>query len=226
MPGRPHIVTLAATCALATVPAAGLGDDAVPRGASGSVSAGPAAVSQRAPGAGALNRCATSVSYPRAGRNPALDEPRPRGFTSNVPLRLRVLDTGDRWWGYRVLELTNRGTRPFSVDCAVIVFLAASGSDAHSYANAVEPFGHPQQDYLEVPRGDGTSVYVVRLGFHDVPLAQRMAYPGKPFRYRLGGEPGPISRETTRDSVSFVADLDLSANAALVRRYGTKRYAH
>jgi hypothetical protein len=108
------------------------------------------------------------------------------------------------------------------VDCAVVVFRAPSGAGNHPYANA-QPYGHPQKDYLEVPRGDGTSFYVIRLGFHDVPLSQRIAYPGQSFTVRLDGPDGPISLEQTRDSVRFYADLTLSSNTSLVLKYGTNR---
>ena len=106
---------------------------------------------------------------------------------------------------------------------AVLIFRAPSGSDNHAYT-ATQTYGHPQQDYLEVPRGDGTSSYIARLGFHDVPLAERQVAPGQSFTYLLGGVPNSaITLEQMRDSMQFTADLDLSGNQALVVEYGTNR---
>ncbi|WP_051963105.1 Ig-like domain-containing protein [Deinococcus misasensis] len=195
----------------------------------GGVSAGPETFSQLMPNATQLDRCATSPNYDFSTPNPILSESPVSRFTSNVPLTLSVVDRGGEWYGDRVLVFTNRSSKIFHIDCAVIIFKAASGSASHNYWNSVQPFGHPQQDYVEVPMGNGISHYIVRLGFHDVPLDQRIAYPGKPFEYRLGGYTGsksPISVTQTRDSVQFFAELDLQKNDALVKKYGTKRYAN
>ncbi|OLE29125.1 MAG: hypothetical protein AUG44_05320 [Actinobacteria bacterium 13_1_20CM_3_71_11] len=143
-------------------------------------------------------------------------------FTSNVPLTLFVQGSGTQWWASRTLTFTNRSSTPLNVDCAVVILRAPSGAGNHPYANA-QPYGHPQKDYLEVPRGDGTSFYIIRLGFHDVPLNQRIAYPGKAFTVRLDGPDGPISLDQTRDSVRFYADLNLSANTSMILKYGTNR---
>ncbi|MGW0561732.1 hypothetical protein ACWDZ4_14240, partial [Streptomyces sp. NPDC003016] len=98
--------------------------------------------------------------------------------------------------------------------------------DQHHYG-ASQAFGHPQQDFLEVKRGDGTSFYIARLGFHDVPLAQRGIEPGHTWVYKLGGTgQSSLPLEATRDSIRFTADLNVSSNTDLVKKYGTVRYAN
>jgi hypothetical protein len=75
-----------------------------------------------------------------------------------------------------------------------------------------------------VPRGDTTSFYIVRLGFHDVPLSERTVYPGKTFTYQFGGVPSTaITLNQMRDSIRFTADLNLAGNTELVKKYGTNR---
>ncbi|MEU7277915.1 hypothetical protein AB0A69_03810 [Streptomyces sp. NPDC045431] len=196
------------------------------------VSGGPDTFTQALPTGGPsqyttpLERCHTSPSYPLSGRNPILDEPLTRSFTSNVPLSVSVRADSTTGYGLRELVFTNRSTKPIHLDCGVLVFLAPSGSDQHHYA-ASQAFGHPQQDFVEVKRGDGTSYYIARLGFHDVPLAQRGIEPGHTWTYKLGGpNQGAVGLETTRDSIRFTADLAVSSNTELVKKYGTTRYAN
>jgi hypothetical protein len=193
------------------------------------VSAGPGAISQPAATGNPsdygsqLERCYTAPNYPLGGANPILSEPLTTAFTSNAPLTVSATFNGSQWYGTWQFIFTNRSSTAFSVDCAVIIFRAPSNSDTHSYANA-QQYGHPQQDYLEVPRGDGTSYYIVRLGFHDVPLAQRTVYAGKTFTYQFGGVPSTaVTLNQMRDSIRFTADLDLSGNTTLVKKYGTSR---
>jgi hypothetical protein len=193
------------------------------------VSAGPDTVSQPAATGNPsvytsqLERCYTAPNYPLSGPNPILSEPLTTKFTSNAPLTVYATFTGSQWYGTWRFVFTNRSSTAFSVDCAVIIFRAASGSDAHSYANS-STFGHPQQDYLEVPRGDGTSFYIVRLGFHDVPLSQRTVFAGGTFTYQFGGAPSTaVTLAQLRDSIRFTADLTLAGNTDLVKKYGTNR---
>ena len=197
-------------------------------GSTTTVSAGPNSFQQATPSGGPslydtpYERCSHGQDHAISGPNPILGEPLTTSFTSNVPLTLFVQGSGTQWWASRTLTFTNRSGTPLNVDCAVVIFRAPSGAGNHPYANA-QPYGHPQKDYLEVPRGDGTSFYVIRLGFHDVPLNQRIAYPGKAFTVRLDGPDGPISLEQTRDSVRFYADLNLAANTSMILKYGTNR---
>lgn len=193
------------------------------------VSSGPASFSQAVPSGQPsqyntpLERCANGVDYPLSGPNPILSEPLTTAFTSNLPLSEYVTFTGDQWYGDWQFVFTNTSQQAFSVDCAVLIFRAPSGSDDHSYSNS-SPYGHPQEDYLEVPRGDGTSMYIVRLGFHDVTYAQREVQPGGTFTYTFGGAPGGgLTLEQIRDSLRFTGDLDLSANQSMVEHYGTNR---
>jgi hypothetical protein len=193
------------------------------------VSTGPDTISQQAATGSAsvytsqLERCYTAPNYPLSGPNPILAEPLTTKFTSNAPLSVYATFSGSQWYGTWKFVFTNRSSAAFSVDCAVIIFRASSGSDAHSYANQ-STFGHPQQDYLEVPRGDSTSFYIVRLGFHDVPLSQRTVYPGQTFTYQFGGVPSTAVTPTQmRDSIRFTADLTLAGNTELVKKYGTNR---
>jgi hypothetical protein len=193
------------------------------------VSAGPSTFTQAAPSGGPsqyntpYERCAYGTDHSLTGQNPILSEPLTTAFTSNVPLTLSVKGSGTQWWASRDLVFTNRSTKTINLDCAVIILRAPAGAGNHPYANA-QPYGHPQKDYLEVPRGDGTSFYIIRLGFHDVPIGQRYAYPGKTFDVRLEGPDGPITLEKTRDSVRFYADLNLASNTSMILKYGTKRY--
>jgi hypothetical protein len=193
------------------------------------VSAGPAAFTQAVP-AGApsvysspLERCSNGVNHPVSGANPILGEPLTTRFASNVALSEYVSFTGNQWYGNWNFVFTNTSQQTLSTDCAVLIFRAPSSSDNHAY-NSSQPYGHPQQDYLEVPRGDGTSFYIARLGFHDVPLSQRQVAPGQAFTYQFGGAPNTaITLNQIRDSLRFSADLDLQANQSLVLHYGTNR---
>lgn len=197
-----------------------------------SVSAGPSTFTQTVATGGAsqydtpLERCHTSPNYPLSGANPLLSEPLTTTFTSNVPLSLKVVFEGTQWYGLWKLVFTNTSTKELSVDCAVMIFRAPSNHDQHYYLND-QPTGHPQSDRVEVPLGDGTSLYVFRLGFHDVSLAMRTAYPGQTFTWQVGGTPqAALTNEMIRDSVRFYADLNLGSNLALVQKYGTTRYAN
>lgn len=193
------------------------------------VSAGPASFSQAVPTGqpsqydAPLERCANGQNYPISGTNPILGEPLTTSFTSNLPLSEYVSFSGSQWYGSWHFVFTNTSQQAFSVDCAVLIFRAPSSSDDHSYTNS-SPYGHPQEDYLEVPRGDGTSMYIVRLGFHDVTYAQREVQPGGTFTYTFSGAPGGgLTLEQIRDSLRFTGDLDLSANLSMVQHYGTNR---
>lgn len=193
------------------------------------VSAGPASFSQAVPTgqpsdySSQLERCATGTDHPISGTNPILSQPLTTAFTSNVGLSEYVTFTGNQWYGDWDFVFTNTSSETLSVDCAVLIFRAPSGSDDHSYS-ATQTFGHPQQDYLEVPRGDGTSIYIARLGFHDVPLSQRQIAPGQSFTYQLGGVPSSaITLQQMRDSMQFTADLNLSGNQSMIVEYGTNR---
>lgn len=183
----------------------------------------PAATGQPSQYNSPLERCANGVDHPISGPNPLLSEPLTTQFTSNVALSEYVTFSGNQWYGDWQFVFTNTSSHVLSTDCAVLVFRAPSSSDDHGYT-ATQQYGHPQQDYLEVPRGDGTSFYVARLGFHDVPLAQRQVAPGQSFTYTLGGVPNTaITNAQIRDSLRFTADLDLKANESLVEHYGTDR---
>ena len=193
------------------------------------VSAGPASFTQATPTgqpsqySSTLERCANGVNHPVSGANPILSEPLNTAFTSNVGLSEKVSFTGDQWYGNFQFVFTNTTSQTLSVDCAVLIWRAASSSDNHSYSST-QQYGHPQQDYLEVPRGDGTSFYIARLGFHDVPLSQRQVGPGQSFTYLWGGVPSSaISLNQIRDSLRFTADLNLAANQSMILHYGTNR---
>ncbi|AUG82127.1 hypothetical protein CFP65_7555 [Kitasatospora sp. MMS16-BH015] len=193
------------------------------------VSAGPATFTQAVPTGqpsqynAPLERCANGVNHPISGANPVLSEPVTTQFASNVGLSEYVTFNGNQYYGNWNFVFTNTSTQTLSTDCAVLVFRAPSGSDNHGYT-ATQQYGHPQQDYLEVPRGDGTSFYIARVDFHDVPLAQRQVAPGQSFTYSLGGTPNSaISLTQIRDSLKFTADLTLAANDSLVAHYGTNR---
>jgi hypothetical protein len=193
------------------------------------VSAGPATYSQAVPtGAPSqysspLERCANGVDHPVSGANPILSEPLTTQFSSNVGLSEAVSFSGDQWYGNWTFTFTNTSSETLATDCAVLIWRAPSSSDNHAYTASVA-YGHPQQDYLEVPRGDGTSFYIARLGFHDVPLNQRQVAPGQTFTYTWGGVPSSaITNTQIRDSLRFTADLNLSANQSMVLHYGTNR---
>ncbi len=197
-----------------------------------SVSAGPATFTQLVPTGGPsqydtpLEHCSHGIDHPLTGSNPVLSEPLTTSFTSNVPLSEYVNFNGNQYYGLWQIVFTNTSNQPFSVDCAAIIFRAPSHSDQHYYLNS-QAFGHPQEDYLEVPRGDGTSFYIVRLGFHDVPYAQREVYPGQTFTYQFGGAPSSaITNEQIRDSISVTADLNQTFNDAFVLKYGTNRLSN
>ncbi|MEU3465646.1 hypothetical protein ABZ721_37635 [Streptomyces sp. NPDC006733] len=201
---------------------------AVP-GTTTAVSAGPAdftqavATGQPSQYSSPLERCANGVDHPISGANPILSEPLTTRFTSNVGLSEYVAFTGDQWYGNWSFVFTNTTSHVLSTDCAVLIFRAPASSDDHSYT-ATQQYGHPQQDYLEVPRGDGTSFYIARLGFHDVPLNQRQVAPGQSFTYTFGGaSSSAITTDQIRDSLRFTADLDLRANTSLIGHYGTHR---
>ena len=194
-----------------------------------SVSAGPASYTQAAPtGAPSqysspLERCANGVDHPISGANPILSEALTTQFTSNVGLSEAVSYSGDQYYGDWTFTFTNTSSETLSTDCAVLIWRAPSSSDDHSYTASVA-YGHPQQDYLEVPRGDGTSFYIARLGFHDVTLSQRQVGPGQTFTYTWGGAPSSaITNEQIRDSLRFTADLNLDANQDMILHYGTDR---
>ena len=193
------------------------------------VSAGPASFTQAVPtGAPSqynlpLERCANGVNYPISGANPVLSQPLTTQFASNVGLSENVTFSGNQYYGNWTFNFTNTSSEVLSTDCAVLVFRAPSGSDNHAYTST-QAYGHPQEDYLEVPRGDGTSFYIARLDFHDVPLVQRQVSPGQSFTYSIGGVPNSaITLAQIRDSLKFTADLDLKANQSLVEQYGTNR---
>ncbi|GAA2040489.1 hypothetical protein GCM10009839_48290 [Catenulispora yoronensis] len=220
-----------ATAALAAgIAALGNGGSAVAdSNSTTAVSAGPASYTQAtATGSPSqysspLERCANGVNHPISGANPILSEPLTTAFTSNVGLSESVSFAGNQWYGDWTFTFTNTSTQTLSTDCAVLIWRAPSSSDDHGYGASVA-YGHPQQDYLEVPRGDGTSFYVARLGFHDVTLAQRQVPPGGTFTYRWGGAgSSAITMNQIRDSLRFTADLNLSANQSLVLKYGTDR---
>ncbi|GAA5188769.1 hypothetical protein GCM10023322_40180 [Rugosimonospora acidiphila] len=196
------------------------------------VSAGPATFTQQAPAGNPsdygsqLERCSHGVDYPLSGANPILSEPLTTAFTSNVPLSAQVAFNGNQWYGTYQLTFTNKSSKPLNVDCAVIIFRGPSHADQHYYFNQ-EATGHPQSDYLEVPRGDGTSFYIVRLGFHDVAAAQQTGYPNETFAWQIGAAPAAaLTLEQLRDSIRFTADLNLSSNTSLIQHYGTNRLAN
>lgn len=193
------------------------------------VSSGPAVFTQAVPTGQAseydkpLERCANGVNHPISGTNPVLTESATTQFTSNVALSQYVTFSGNQWYGNYQFVFTNTSSQVLSTDCAVLVFQAPSGADNHGYT-ATQQYGHPQQDYLEVPRGNGVSFYIARIDFHDVPLAQRQVAPGKSFTYSLGVLPNSaITLNQIRDSLKFTADLDLAGNEVLIKRYGTNR---
>jgi hypothetical protein len=196
------------------------------------VSAGPGSFSQTAPAGtpsdygSQLERCSHGVNYPLSGTNPILSEPLTTAFTSNVPLSVKVGFNGNQWYGVYQLTFTNRSSTPLNVNCAVMIFRAPSHADQHYYLNQ-EATGHPQSDYLEVARGDGTSFYIVRLGFHDVAATQQTGYPNETFTWQIGVAPSTaITAEQIRDSIRFTADLNLSSNTSLIQHYGTNRLAN
>lgn len=175
-----------------------------------------------------------AVDYSLDGPNPILDEmDRYSDFVSNIPLDITVRNaSSSAWYGNYIYSFTNRSDENIHLDCTVIVFRAPSGSaQHHSYWNSISPFGHPQQDYVEVPiPGTRDSFYIARLVFHDVPKNQRLLYPGESFEYRLGCPLDPnteyISIGDSKYTVRVIADLDGSKNEEVVARYGTKRYSN
>jgi hypothetical protein len=227
---KPGLAGLGAILLLAGITAFATGNSAqADTGSTSAVSSGPSTFSQAAPAGQPsqygqpLERCANGVNHPISGPNPVLSEPLTTQFTSNVGLSESVAFVGNQWYGNWQFTFTNISAQVLSTDCAVLVFRAPSGSDNHGYT-ASQAYGHPQQDYLEVPRGDGTSFYIARLDFHDVPLSQRQVAPGQSFTYSLGGVPNPsITLEQIRDSLRFTADLNLAANESLIEHYGTNR---
>ncbi|ROP35067.1 hypothetical protein [Saccharothrix texasensis] len=192
------------------------------------VSAGPAAHGQQYPDGPSsvdgspLERCRRGTDYAAPGRNPVLDEPLNTGFKSNVGLSVKVQLEGGTFYGSRKLIFTNTGGAPVHTDCLVLKFRAPSGSVDHHYRASVQ-YGHPQQDYVEVPRGNGESHYIIRFGFHDVPLADRTVPVGQTWTYELAGSnQGAMSLEATRDSVEVLADMNVGGNN-WISQYGTKR---
>lgn len=171
-----------------------------------------------------------SFDYP----NPILDEEgKYSTFVSNVPLDISVRNASNSvWYGNYHYSFRNRSDKSIHLDCAVVIFRAPSGSSQHhSYWNSISPFGHPQQDYVEVPiPGTVDSYYIARLVFHDVPKSQRLLQPGASFEYRLGCPIVPntnyISIEDSKHTVRVIADLDGSKNESIIERYGTKRYTN
>jgi hypothetical protein len=227
---KPGLAGLGTVLLLAGITAFAAGNSAqADTGTTSAVSSGPSVYTQALPSGQPsqynqpLERCANGVNHPISGRNPILGEPLTTQFTSNVGLSESVSFTGNQWYGNWLFTFTNTSTETLSTDCAVLVFRAPSGSDNHGYT-ATQAYGHPQQDYLEVPRGDGTSFYITRIDFHDVPLSQRQVAPGQSFTYTLGGVPSSaITLNQIRDSLTFAADLDLAANESLIEHYGTDR---
>jgi hypothetical protein len=196
------------------------------------VTAGPSSFTQTArPGTPSaydtpLEACSHGVDHPLSGANPILSEPLTTAFTSNVPLSAQVVFNGNEWYGLYQLVFTNRSTTPINLQCAVLIFRGPSKADQHYYLNQ-EPTGHPQSDYLEVPRGDGTSFYIVRLGFHDVASAQQTIYPNETASWQIGGAPNAaLTLDQIRDSIRVTADLTLSNNTATVEHYGTNRLSN
>jgi hypothetical protein len=192
------------------------------------VSAGPAAHGQQYPDGPSsvdgspMERCRRGTDYTVPSRNPVLDESLTTSFKSNVGLSVKVQLEGGTYYGSRKLIFTNTSNAPVHTDCLVLKFRAPSGSVDHHYRASVQ-YGHPQQDYVEVPRGNGESHYIVRLGFHDVPLADRTIPVGQTWVYELAGSnQGSMSLEATRDSVEVVADMNVGGNT-WISRYGTKR---
>jgi hypothetical protein len=197
-----------------------------------SVSAGPNTFSQAArPGNPSqydspLEACSHGVDHPLSGTNPILSEPLTTAFTSNVPLSVKVAFNGNQWYGLTQLVFTNRSTTPINLQCAVMIFRGPAKADQHYYLNQ-EATGHPQSDYLEVARGDGTSFYIVRLGFHDVPGTMQTIYPNETATWQIGGAPAAgLTLEQIRNSIRVTADLNLSNNTSLVQKYGTNRLAN
>jgi hypothetical protein len=197
-----------------------------------SVSAGPATFTQAArPGTASdyttpLEACSHGVNYPLTGANPILSEPLTTAFTSNVPLSVQVVFNGNQWYGLYQLTFTDRSATPINLQCAVIIFRGPSNADQHYYLNQ-EATGHPQSDYLEVPRGDGTSFYVVRLGFHDVASGMQTIYPNETATWQIGAAPSTaLTLEQIRDSIRVTADLNLSNNTSIIQHYGTNRLAN
>ena len=174
------------------------------------------------------------VDYSFSGPNPILDEMGLYAdFVSNVPLNITVSNaSSSAWYGNYEYNFTNRSDKNIHLDCAVIIFRAPSGSSQHhSYWNSVSPFGHPQQDYVEVPiPGTVDSWYIARLVFHDVPKSQRLLYPGESFEYRLGcplvPNTGYITIQDSKYTARVIVDLDGSKNEEIIERYGTKRYTN
>ena len=192
------------------------------------VSAGPAAHGQQYPDGPSsvdgspLERCRRGTDYAVPGRNPVLDEPLTTSFKSNVGLSVKVQLEGGTFYGNRKLIFTNTSNAPVHTDCLVLKFRAPSGSVDHHYRASVQ-YGHPQQDYVEVPRGNGESHYIIRFGFHDVPLADRTVPVGQTWTYELAGSnQGSMGLEATRDSVEVLADMTVSGNH-WISQYGTKR---
>ena len=67
----------------------------------------------------------------------------------------------------------------------------------------------------------------MRLGFHDVSLAQRTTFAGGTFAWQIGGAPAAnLSLTQIRDSIRFYGDLNLASNTNLVQKYGTYRLAN
>lgn len=197
-----------------------------------SVSAGPSTFTQAArPGSPSvydtpLEACSHGVDHPLTGANPILSEALTTSFTSNIPLSVQVVFNGNQWYGLDQLVFTNTSSTPINLQCAVIIFRGPAKADQHYYLNQ-EATGHPQSDYLEVPRGDGTSFYIVRLGFHDVPSTQQTIYPHETATWQIGGAPAAnLTLEQIRDSIRVTADLTLSNNTSIVERYGTNRLSN
>jgi hypothetical protein len=173
-----------------------------------------------------LEACSHGVDYPLTGANPILSEAPTTTFTSNVPLSVQVVYDGSQWYGLDELVFTNTSSTPINLQCAVLIFRGPSNADQHYYLNQ-EATGHPQSDYLEVPRGDGTSFYIVRLGFHDVASTLQTIYPHETATWQLGAAPSAaLTLTQIRDSIRVTADLTLSNNTSLVQHYGTKRLSN
>lgn len=181
-----------------------------------------------------LGHGAHPQDYTLSGPNPILQEiDKYSGFVSNVPLDISVRNAStSSWYGNYQYSFTNRSDKSIHLDCTVIIFQAPSGSSLHhSYWNSISPFGHPQQDYVEVPiPGTENSFYIARLVFHDVPEEQRLLQPGASFEYRLGCPINPntdyISIEDSKHTARVIADLDGEKNEDIIKRYGTTRHTN
>lgn len=165
--------------------------------------------------------------------NPILSEQdKYNDYASNVPLDLEVTNAafGD-WYQQYTYNFTNRSNETFHVDSGILMFIAPNKSNGDRFYGNSKPFGHPQQDYVEVPiEGTPNSWYIARLVFHDVSEEMRAIEPGETWIYKIGtptdpfNGPGWITTEESKKTVRFIADLTGNKNEDIVRKYGTKRF--